>query len=346
MMSNELILEFPFPEPPAPGAVIEVAPGLLWARLALPFRLDHVNVYFIEDDDGWFIVDTGIANRETKTAWQALFDGPMAGRRIKGLIVTHHHPDHIGLAGWLCETLDIPMLTSRTSFLSCMTFAHSPALMEASEYTRFYTRHGMKPEIAALVSTMGHDYLRMLSLPPHTYLRLHAGQHLTIGGRRFTVLTGDGRCPEQVMLYAPDAGLLLAADQVIEKITPNISVMAFEPLGDPLGDLLASLKDLRDKVAPDVLVLSGHRLPFYGLHERCADLALHHEERCALISEACKGGAHSANDLIPVLFHRPLDPHELSFAFSEVLAHLNHMVARGDLQWQTEEDGSLRVTGA
>lgn len=337
------MLEFTFTEPPAPGTATEVAPGILWARLALPFRLDHVNVYFLEDDDGWFIVDTGISNRETKAAWQALLDGPMAGRRIKGLIVTHHHPDHIGLAGWLCELLDIPLLTSRTSFLSCMTFAHSPDILEASAYSRFYARHGMSPEIAALVSTQGHDYLRMLSLPPHIYSRLHAGQGLIIGGRRFEVLTGDGHCPEQVMLYAADDGILLAADQVIEKITPNISVMAFEPTGDPLGDFLASLMALRKRAAPATLVLSGHRLPFVGLHERCIALAAHHDERCAMIHDACAAGPKSANDLVPVLFHRPLGPHELSFAFSEVLAHLNHMVARGELAWHSLPSGALEV---
>lgn len=337
------MLEFPFAVPPAPGTAIEVAPGILWGRLALPFRLDHVNVYFLEDDDGWYIVDTGIANRETKAAWHDMLAGPMAGRRIKGLIVTHHHPDHIGLAGWLCETLDMPMLTSRTSFLSCMTFAHSPAVLEASEYSLFYARHGMRPEIAALVSTQGHNYLRMLSLPPHTYIRLHAGQVLNIGGRRFEILTGDGHCPEQVMLHAPDDGLLLAADQVIEKITPNISVMAFEPSGDPLGDFLGSLKELRTRVSPDVLVLSGHRLPFVGLHERCLDLAEHHEERCGLIDAACADGPRSANDLVPVLFHRPLGPHELSFAFSETLAHLNHMVARRQLAWLAAADGAMFV---
>lgn len=337
------MLEFPFPEPPASGAVIEVAPGILWARLALPFRLDHVNVYFLEDDDGWYIFDTGIANRETKAAWHTLLNGPMAGLRIKGLIVTHHHPDHIGLAGWLCETLDVPMLTSRTSFLSCMTFAHSPSVLEASEYSRFYARHGMSPEIAALVSTQGHDYLRMLSLPPHTYSRLHAGQQLTIGGRRFDVLTGDGHCSEQVMLHAPEYGILLAADQVIEKITPNISVMAFEPSGDPLGDFLLSLSSLQDEVSPDVLVLSGHRLPFIGLHERCRALADHHEDRCELIAQACASTPRSANDLVPILFPRPLVPHELSFAFSETLAHLNHMVARRQLDWVSGSDGALYV---
>jgi glyoxylase-like metal-dependent hydrolase (beta-lactamase superfamily II) len=339
------MLEFPFAEAPAAGEVIEVAKGILWTRLPLPFRLDHVNIYFLEDDDGWYIVDTGIANRESKAVWRTLLDGPLAGMAFRGLIVTHYHPDHIGLAGWLCETLDIPLLTSRTSFLSCLTFTHSPAILAASEYTDYYSSHGMAEEIAALVATHGHDYLRMLSMPPRTYRRLEKGETLTIGGRRYEILTGDGHCPEQIMLYAPDDKILIAADQVIEKISPNVSVMAFEPDGDPLGDFLASLQGLIDTIPADVLVLSGHRLPFYGLHERCSALLWHHEERCALIRTAVQSTPKSANELVPVMFARELVPHELSFAFSEVLAHMNYMIARGEIVWTRHPDGTKAVQG-
>lgn len=340
------MLEFPFEQPPEPGTVTEVAAGILWARLPLPFRLDHVNVYFLEDDDGWYIVDTGIANRECKAVWQALFDGPLAGLRFKGLIATHHHPDHIGLAGWLCDRLEVPLFTSRTSFLSCLTFTHSPAILEASDYSRFYASHGMSPEIAALVSTQGHDYLRMLSMPPHTYRRLAAGQILTIGSRDFEILTGEGHCAEQVMLNCRADRILLAADQVIEKISPNVSVMAFEPHGDPLGDYLASLRMLAAQISPETLVLAGHRLPFRGLQERCADLAAHHEERCLQIHRAVDAAPRSASALVPILFPKVVVPHELSFAFSEVLAHLNHMVARGEIAWRIRDDGSHVVENA
>lgn len=337
------MLEFPFEAPPPPGTVTEVAQGMLWARLPLPFRLDHVNVYFLADDDGWYIVDTGIANRECKAAWTALLGGPLAGFAFKGLIVTHHHPDHIGLAGWLCEMLEIPLLTSRTGFLSCMTFTHSPAILEASDYSRFYAGHGMSDELAALVATQGHDYLRMLSMPPHTYRRLKAGDVLEIGGRRFDVLSGDGHCPEQLMLYSPAERILLAADQVIEKISPNVSVMAFEPEGNPLGDFLSSLAGLSRDIDPDVLVLSGHRLPFYGLRQRCRALIAHHQERCDQIRDAVRGAPLSANALVPLLFPKVVNPHEISFAFSEVLAHLNHMVAQGEIAWEIHADGSRMV---
>ncbi|WP_346908584.1 MBL fold metallo-hydrolase [uncultured Roseibium sp.] len=337
------MIRFPFETPPAPGEVIEVSAGVLWARFALPFRLDHVNVYFLRDDDGWVVVDTGISNPETKAAWEALLAGPLQGEKIAAVLATHHHPDHIGLAGWLCEKLEAPLLTSTTSFLSCMNFYNSPEFLAATEYMRFYASHGMPDEVAALVSTQGHQYMRMLSQPPASYRRLYDGMVLKIGGRDFHVLTGDGHSAEQAMLYQPEAGLFLAADQVIEKISPNISVPAYEPQGNPLGAFLSSLGRIARDVPDEVLVLAGHRLPFHGLHERTKALIDHHDERCELIVEACRTQAVSATDLVPVLFHRELSPHEMSFAFSETLAHLNYLVAEGKVMWEQDATGHLRA---
>ncbi len=330
-------MDFPFPEPPRPGEWREVAPGLLWARLALPFRLDHVNVYAVEDGDGWVLVDAGIADAPSRAAWDALLPGL---GRVRALVVTHDDPDHIGLAGWLCERLGVPLWTSRAAFLTATAFAHSPGLLEADEYRRFYAAHGMRDEVAALVATQGHRYLRMLSTPPRTYRRLAAGDGLRLGGRDWRVLTADGHSAEQVMLHAEGDGLLLAADQVIEKISPNVSVQAFEPEGDPLGRFLGGLGLLEGQVGGGALVLAGHRLPFRGLHERTAELRRHHAMRCEAILSACREAPRTAGELLPVLFPRPLDPHQTSFAFGETLAHVNHLVARGALRW--EEEGGLR----
>lgn len=327
-----MIREF-VPAPPEPGAVIELVPGILWARLPLPFRLDHVNVYLIADDDGWLILDTGISNRETKAAWQALLAGPLAGARIAGLIVSHHHPDHIGLAGWLCETLDVPLMCTRTAFLSAMMFCHAPELLSAPAYRRFYARHGLPEASAALVATQGHDYLRMVETLPLTILQLKDGDSLRLGGREFRVLTGEGHCAEQVMLHVPSENLILAADQVIEKISPNVSVTVFEPHGDPLGGFLTSLDRLVAQIPEDALVLSGHRLPFHGLHTRCRELAAHHDQRFHTILDACATGPKSAADLVPLMFRPGLSPHELSFAFTEALAHMNHLAQSDRLVW-------------
>ena len=209
-------LVFPHAAPPPAGTVMEVAPGILWTRIALPFRLDHVNIYLIDDGDGWAVLDTGISNRATRETWEALVAGPLAGRRLTRLIVSHFHPDHIGLAGWLCERHGMPLLTSQTAYLGCINISLSPNRMADKTYQDFYRRHGMSDEVAQLVATQGNGYLRMVTPLPDTFRRLVAGDALTIGGRRFEVLSGDGHAPEQLMLYLREENVLLASDQVLE----------------------------------------------------------------------------------------------------------------------------------
>lgn len=336
-------LVFPFAEPPATATVTEVAPGIMWTRIPLPFRLDHVNIYLIEDGDGWAVVDTGIGDEATRDVWFALANGPLAGKRLTRLIVTHFHPDHIGLAGWLCSTFGMRMSTSQTAWLGCLNISLSPGALDAKPYRDFYALHGLSPETVALVSTQGHGYLRMVTPLPPTFSRLVAGDRLAIGGRVFDVLSGDGHAPEQLMLYCAADNVFLAADQVLAKITPNVSVWAVDPEGDPLGLYLRSLEDITRRIPADALVLPGHQLPFYGLHRRCAELAAHHETRCAMILGACRAEPATVGELVPVLFPRKLDPHQLSFAFSETFAHVNAMVRRGELAWEEEQGGVLRV---
>jgi glyoxylase-like metal-dependent hydrolase (beta-lactamase superfamily II) len=346
-MSNPLAagsgLTFPFLEAPKTGQVRQVAPGILWARIPLPFRLDHVNVYLIEDGDGWAVLDTGISDDPTRSVWLALLAGPLAGCRLTRLIVTHFHPDHIGLAGWLCEQFDVPLLTSLSSYFGCLNISLRPEAKEAKPYRDLYLTHGMPPKLADLVATQGHAYLRMVTPLPPTFSRVVVGEILTIGNRAFEVLFGDGHAPDQLMLYCPAANILFSADQVLARITPNISVWEVDPDGDPLGLYLRSLSMITDRVSADALVLPGHQLPFRGLHVRCRELADHHEERCTRIANACRTKPHSVADLVPVLFTRPLDPHKLSFAFSETHAHVNAMLHRAELIWTEAEDDMPRT---
>ncbi len=336
-------LVFPVAEPPPPGEVAEIAPGILWARVPLPFRLDHINVYLIDDGDGWAVVDTGIGNDATRAVWEQMTSGALAGRRLTRLIVTHYHPDHIGLAGWLCERFGLPLLITQTAYLGCLSVSLSPGALDAKPYRDFYLRHGLDEATTQRVATQGHGYLRMVSGLPPTFERIVAGDTLKIGGRSFEVLTGNGHAPEQAMLYCAADNVLLAADQVLAKITPNISVWAVDPTGDPLGLYLRSLGEIKARVPADALVLPGHQLPFYGLHTRSDELIAHHETRCGLIAAACRSAPRSAAELVPVLFTRQLDPHQMSFAFSEVQAHVNYMLRRGDLAWLEGSDEVERV---
>jgi glyoxylase-like metal-dependent hydrolase (beta-lactamase superfamily II) len=337
-------LRFPHAAPPAFGDTIAVAPGVLWTRLPLPFRLDHVNVYLIEDGGGFAVLDTGVDTADSRAVWERLIAGVLRGKPPTKVVVTHFHPDHIGLAGWLCRRFGVPLYTSQTTYLSSINISVRPDALEGEHYRDFYLRHGLAPEVAALVATQGHSYLRLVSALEPTFRRIVAGDTLTIGGRKFRLLSGDGHAPEQIMLVSDADGLFFAADQVLAKITPNVSVWAVEPYGDPLGLYLRSLRALKERVAADALVLPGHQLVFAGLHTRIDELIAHHELRCQLILRACAAQPHSAAEMVPVLFPKVLDPHQMSFAFSETQAHINYLIRCGALSAALGGDGIERVS--
>lgn len=336
------MLRFPFPDAPDAGELIKIAPGIKWLRLPLPYRLDHVNIYLIEDGVGWCVLDAGIRDEHCIDLWQTLLAGPLAGTKLTRLIVTHHHPDHIGMAGWLCREAKIPLLTSQTAYLACANLSLDPGSPQDRQFYDFYLSHGMGSKLTDQMGTNGLEYLRKVAPLPNTFLRLLSGDILTIGSRRFRVLTGDGHAPEQVMLYCEEDRLLFSADQVIAKISPNVSVWPSEPDGDPLGHFLRTTRLIRDNLPDDVLVLPGHQLPFYGLHERCSDLIEHHEHRCALIGKACAEKPMTTSELVPVVFPRELDIHQLGFAFSETLAHINRMFRRAELTKTPGNNGVVR----
>ena len=324
-------LTFPWPEPPGPGEVVTVRDGLLWFRLPLPYRLDDVNVYLLADEDGWVAVDTGLGDSACREAWEAVLAGPLAGSRLTRLIVTHFHPDHVGLAGWLADRFALPMHMPRSDYLYTVALQNAPVDASSTLYRSFYRRHGLPDEVIDQVLSGGHEYMRRTTGLPYSYIRLLHGQELRVGRRVFRVLTGGGHAPEQATLYCAQDRLFLSADQVIARISPNIGVYAMEPEADALGEYLRSLNGLIETVPADVLVLPGHGLPFHGLHKRSEALMVHHRERCDLIRAACTGVDHSAAELIPTVFPRPLDAHQTGFAFVEVLAHVNYMLGRGEL---------------
>ncbi len=339
-------LTFPFAKPPAPGEVTEVAPGVLWFRLKLPFALNHVNIYLIEDDGGWLVLDTGLATDDCRNGWDAIMNGPLKGQSLSAMLVTHFHPDHVGLAGWLSERYGLKLSMPRTEYLFHLQARQPSGDMAGEAHRGFYRTHGLAPEATDIVMSRGHGYLNRTTGVPPTYRRIQHGDTSRIGGRSFEVQTGGGHAVEQAMLYQPSERLFFAADQVIAKISPNVSVHPMEPEQDALGTYLRDLASLRDSVEPDVLVLPGHGLPFHGLHERIDELTTHHEQRCRLIAEGCAGQPMSVADLVPHLFDRALDPHQLGFAFGEVLAHVNYMLRQEMLKPEVDRDGVHRYRAA
>lgn len=335
-------LAYPFETPPSGDELIEVAPGIHWFRLTLPFQLNHVNLYLVADDHGYVLIDTGLGNRRTLDMWGKLLAGALKPYPISRIVVTHFHPDHVGAVGWLAKELQVPVYMPTTEYLMAQITNLDPGAMEQPHHRAFYREHGLSQETVDNVVTKGHEYLRLVSGLPHTYRRLIAGDTLKIGSRQFEVLTGGGHAPEQAMLLSRADGIFLAADQVLAQITPNVSVHATDPTGDPLGIYMRSLRELQKTVPAGALVLPGHQLPFRGMSDRIEELIAHHHMRCGEMAAAAQKASCSTADFITAVFKRPLDPHQIGFAFAEILAHVNFMLRAGQLVEAGRKDGVIR----
>ena len=331
-------LHFPVATPPTPGQVIAIAPGVLWLRMPLPFALNHINLWLLEDGPSWTAVDTGFALPETKAAWQQIFAAELGGRPIGRVIVTHYHPDHIGLAGWLTEHWQAPLWTTEKEWLHAQMHSRDGDADSARVRRDFAHRAGLDDEEAGIFAERQGNYRRGVPSVPPAYHRIGEGTAIHIGGREWRVIIGEGHAPEHACLYCAEAGVLIAGDQILPRISPNISVQAHEPDGDPLARYLASLAKLRHALPPDILVLPSHNLPFRGVHARIDELAAHHHARCAEVITACER-PHSAAELMPVLFKRRLDRHQTGFALGEALAHLHYLVGQGEVARARSNDG-------
>lgn len=343
-MSLNFTRQVPRAEPgeiPPFGALRQVADGILWLRLPLPYQLDHVNIYLLRESGGWAAIDVGICDDKTIAIWTALLEGPLKGDKITRQLITHHHPDHMGLAGWMARTHEVPLLMTRSEYLLGKYFSTGAETISGDFQIAHYARHGATPQEAEIVVQRGHNYLSRISGLPDTYFPLEEGNRLELGGRSFDILTGGGHSPEQAMLWSADEGLFFPADQVIERISPNVSVFAAEPEADPLGRFLLSLRRIGARLSDEALTLSGHHRPFNDPRRRIAELIAHHEERCERLLEVIGAGTFTVNQLAPALFPRIKDPHQMSFAFSETLAHLNYLLHLGRLR-RTEAEGVLR----
>ncbi|WP_413208269.1 MBL fold metallo-hydrolase [Rhodospirillum sp. A1_3_36] len=333
-------LDFPFAESPEAGETREVAPGVLWIRMPLPFALDHINLWALEDGGGWTLVDTGIGDDRTRGYWEKLLSGPLAGRPVTRVLCTHFHPDHMGLTQTLTEKTEAMLWAS----LGEWGFGRMLANTSDDDFTAmaepFYRRAGLDAAGLAVVRGRGNGYAQKVEMPPPTFQRLVDGASVPIGGRIWRVVVGLGHAPEHVSLWCPEDRLLISGDQVLPKITPNISIWPSEPFGDPLAAYLESLGKFLPMDA-ETLVLPSHKLPFRGLHQRVEELATHHEARLDEALEACGQAPMTAAQIVPVMFKRDLDAYQMFFALGEALAHIHWLENRGALR-REEVDGVAR----
>lgn len=332
-------LDHPFPTPPASATTLEVAPGIHWLRMALPFVLDHINLWLLEDGDGWTIVDTGVADEATRSAWEQV----LADKTVTRLICTHFHPDHMGLAGWLAQRHQVPL----TATLGEWSFGRMLTLEVGEDYhanqVEHYRRAGYDADMLAGVRQRSGSYGDRVGPLPAAISDIRDGSRLIINGRLWQVVVGSGHSPEHACLWCAEAEVLISGDQVLPRISPIVGVWPQQPDDDPLRDFLASL-DILKRLPADTLVLPSHGLPFLGLHARCDDLVRHHESRLTQVLEATTTPV-TALDLARVLFRREMDPSQLGFALGETLAHANCLVERGELRRMIRADGVWLYVG-
>lgn len=322
-------IEYPFPDYPAAGRTIEVAPGIHWLSTPLPFRLRAINLYLLEDGDGWTIVDCGYARADVRAQWEEVWARTLAGKPVTRLIVTHFHPDHVGNAAWICQRWKLRPWMTQGEWLTAHYALHNQADAEARFL--FYRANGLPAQQEDVLREGMVPYASGVQLPP-AYNRLFAGDELTIGGRRWRVVIGQGHSPEHASLYCDEIGVLIAGDQLLPEITTNVSVWPSEPEADSLKLFLHSLDAFAALLRPDTLALPAHRRPFRGVRERIAELKEHHEERLATLLAVVARGPVTAGSLLPHLFPPGLDGHQVMFAMGEALAHLNYLVSRGTLR--------------
>ncbi|MDX1734580.1 MAG: MBL fold metallo-hydrolase [Halioglobus sp.] len=328
---------------PQPGEAFQVAEGVYWARFSMPMSLDHINLWLLEDDDGWTVVDTCLNMSSARQTWETHFAGIMGNKPVTRVICTHLHPDHVGLAGWITERFDCRLWMSREEFLMCRAMAADTGRSAPDVAIRYYRAAGYDEEQLDLYRSKFGNFGRAISALPDSFRRLVDRETITIGGRYWQVIVGRGHSPEHVTLYCPALKLLISGDQVLPRITPNVSVFPTEPEGNPLEEWLRSSARLREMLPDDLLVLPAHEAPFYGLHVRLSQLIESHREDLNSLFHFLRE-PRRAVDCFPPLFTREIDEASLGLATGETMAHLNCLLARRRIARSQDEQGVFWYT--
>jgi glyoxylase-like metal-dependent hydrolase (beta-lactamase superfamily II) len=331
-------LDYPFERLPPTGEAVGVAPGVYWLRMPLPMALDHINLWALQDGNGWTLVDTGMQTSQVAAAWESVLQGPLAAGQVTRVICTHMHPDHVGMAGWLTRRFDCPFWMTRLEYVTCRMLVADTGREAPPDALRFYRASGWKASDLERYKARFGEFGKVVYALPDSYHRVTDGDQFRIGGRIWRAVIGRGHSPEHLCLYCPELRVLISGDQVLPKITSNVSVFPTEPDADPLTDWLESLAIIRRTVDEDVLVLPAHNEPFYGLHRRIDQLAAGHERSLQRLLDALSR-PQTACDVFGLLFRRPVSGGLLQMATGESVAHLNCLMRRGQVTCQRDDAG-------
>lgn len=321
-------LRYPRTEQPVEGQTVEIAPGVFWLYMPLPFALDHINLWLLKDGDGWTAVDTGLYSSRVREAWEAI----LPNFPLKRQIVTHFHPDHLGMAHWLQEKTGAPLWMTQGEYAVGQAVGHQIAGWAVPAMLDYFGRNGLDEARMQALAERGNSYRKGVPDMPGNFMRLFDGAKVSIDGHDWEVICGFGHSAEHASLYCAEQKLLISGDMLLPRITTNVNSFASTGEDDPLGWFLSSIDRFLD-LPEDTLVLPSHGLPFYGIATRVAQLKEHHQHRCDELLAACQDQPQSACDLIPVLFSREItDAHQAMFAMGESIAHLRHLEAQGKVR--------------
>jgi glyoxylase-like metal-dependent hydrolase (beta-lactamase superfamily II) len=335
---------------PSEGRCIEVAPGCKWIRMALPFALNHINLWLLRDEmdtqngkvQGWSIVDCCIHHDKAKAQWEQIFANELEGLPVLRVIVTHMHPDHVGLADWLCKRWNVPLWMSATDYQVARFASSSAIVFGGMQSADFFALHGLNdPEQVEKIKARANYYPTLVPSVPAQFHRMLDDDTVRIGPHGWRCISGYGHAPEHIALYCEALGVMIGGDMMLPRISTNVSVYEQEPEADSLKLFLDSI-DKFNALPSSTLVLPSHGKPFTGMHQRIVQLHDHHRDRLAEVLQACTARPCSAAEVMPVLFTRPMDLHQTTFAMGESIAHLHYLWYEGKLERAMGVDGAWR----
>lgn len=325
-----------FSAAPAVGELIKVLPGVYWLKMPLPFELDHINLYLLEEEDGWTLVDCGLAGKHSQLIWQQVFDRYCADKPVTRIVVTHYHPDHLGSAGWLCRKWNVPLYITQAEYDTAARFL-TGGESETERFKSYLYQLGVDDAeyqaVTAATDSMRHVYDPL----PDNVCWLRAGDKLRIDQHDWDLQSSIGHSPEHCSLYCHELGLLISGDQVLQHISSNVSLTLDDIGKNPLADWFEGLESLQN-LPESTLVLPSHNDPFYGLHKRAHELRLEHLQLLKKVKLACKDKLTVA-EIARVIYERKLNNFTLLLALGEALAHAQYLYEKGELVRNESEDG-------
>lgn len=335
-------LEYPLNAPNADGSVVEVAAGVFWLRMPLPMALDHINLYLLEDDDGWYIVDTGLNTEKTRELWENVTQTHCKGKPIKGVICTHFHYDHSNLSSWLMKRFNVPLFMTHGEFYTLK--ANSSAFSDVGdEHQLAFYRHAGVP--LAMIEKIFEACKKdpFINHSPPSFNRLRAGDVLTIKNRQWSIIIGEGHSPEHACLYCEHENILISGDQLLPHISSNVLVNEMEPNGQQLEYWLQSLHNMQDLDA-NTLVLPAHGPAFTNIHGRARQLIKHHADTLNKLHDYAKSKSNfTAFEATNYLFDRELSPINMLMALGETLAHINWLITHGYLSANKDSTSGINI---